>query len=559
MKDYMKEKLRIGILLHDFVIPSWESQVIRNISNSDFSEIVLVIKDNSTDSKAQTDNRGIAHRLIRLIEKTDRLIFKTHSDYKLKTDISAIFSNTRTVEINTSQAEGNFTQGTSFLSQIKDLELDIILSVGCCSPTDDILKLSEYGLWSYTFDACGEADIPSPGFWEVIRNIPVTNSTLEILSAEKAKAAVIFSSYESTCRYSMNINRNSVAWRSALFAPRIMHGLNRYGEPYLNTLINRFSLTGNVTQRSFPRISLSVAAGTLLRYTVSVMKSIVKKLLFTDAFRWRLLFDINEGGQLPSAAYGNFRKLLSPEGIFWADPFVVAGDDCYWIFVEEFVYKKDRAHLSVLKLDKKGNLIDNHKIIERPYHMSYPFIFKIKDSYYMIPETSKNKTIELYKCVDFPYRWEFERNIMENISAVDSTLFRFNNKWWLFTAIDQTANISGCSAELFLYYTDDLFSGLWISHPLNPVVSDIRTARPAGNLFVSDGKIYRPSQNCSGRYGIGFNINHIAKLTENEYEETLISEVKPVWDKKLKGTHTLNFDTGFTIIDAYSYRSRLSI
>ena len=77
----------------------------------------------------------------------------------------------------------------------------------------------------------------------------------------------------------------------------------------------------------------------------------------------------------------------------------------------------------------------------------------------MIPETCKNKTIDLYKCTEFPDKWEFDRHIMEDISAVDTTLFRYNDKWWLFTAVDQTDNISGCSTELFLYFTDDLFSG----------------------------------------------------------------------------------------------------
>ena len=37
------------------------------------------------------------------------------------------------------------------------------------------------------------------------------------------------------------------------------------------------------------------------------------------------------------------------------------------------------------------------------------------------------------------------------------------------------------------------------------------------------------------------------------------TEVKPDWDKKLRGTHTLNFDRDFTIIDVYSFRKRFSI
>jgi hypothetical protein len=175
----------------------------------------------------------------------------------------------------------------------------------------------------------------------------------------------------------------------------------------------------------------------------------------------------------------------------------------------------------------------------------------------MIPETSQNKTIELFKCQDFPYKWEFTKKLMENLSAVDTTLFFHKNKWWLFTSIDETNNISGGSTELFLFFSDDLFSDVWESHPCNPIISDVRTARPAGRIFKQNNKIFRPSQDCSIRYGKGFNLNQITILSETEYEEKLILKVDTEWDKDLKGTHTFNFDEDITIIDAYSYRRRI--
>jgi hypothetical protein len=190
--------------------------------------------------------------------------------------------------------------------------------------------------------------------------------------------------------------------------------------------------------------------------------------------------------------------------------------------------------------------------------MSYPFIFEFENVYYMIPESGKNQTIELYRCTEFPYKWEFEKNIMENVSAVDSTVFFYNNKWWLFTSLDQTANISGNSTELFLFFSEDIFADRWKSHPDNPIVSDVRTARPAGKLFIHEDKIYRPSQNCAGRYGMGFNISQVTKLTEDEYSEILISETEPSWDVRLKGTHTFNSDKDLKVIDVYSYRKRIN-
>ena len=552
----MKEKLKIGILLNDYFIPSWEYQILADITNSGFAKIVLVIKNDFAPVTAK--KIAVTNGIIRFIKKTDRAVFKTSPDYMLKKNASVLFQDVYKLEIRHGNPFSSYEFTAEEINTVRNINPDVILKFGFHNLNEEIIKLPKYGIWAYSIDNCKDNGLTDNGFWEVVGKIPVTNSTLGILTPD-GKGSVIFSGWESTCPYSINVNMHSLAWRSALFAPRIMNGLFEFGEEYLNALKSRFLNEKQDNIRPFTPVSLKTAVYSLFRYFGAVMKSIFKKLVFTDAFRWQLQFELKDGSSVPSESYGNFRKLLSPKGVFWADPFVIAGDDCYWIFVEEFVYAKDRAHLSVLKLGKDGNLLSSARIIEKPYHMSYPFVFNIGNTYYMIPETSRNKTIELYKCIEFPYKWEFERNIMENISAVDSTLFHYDNKWWLFTAMDQTANISGCSAELFLFYCDDIFSGQWISHRLNPIVSDIRTARPAGNIFMRDGKIYRPSQNCAGRYGIGFNLNHITRLTENEYEETLVTEIKPYWDKSLRGTHTLNSDKGFTVIDAYSFRSRLSI
>ena len=188
--------------------------------------------------------------------------------------------------------------------------------------------------------------------------------------------------------------------------------------------------------------------------------------------------------------------------------------------------------------------------------MSYPFVFESEGGYYMIPETGGNRTIDLYKCNDFPDNWVFVKSIMKDVNAVDTTLFKYNSKWWLFTVIDEINSSLDGSPELFLFFTDDFLSGIWTSHPLNPIVSDIRIARPAGKIFIQNGNIYRPSQDCAGRYGKAFNINQVLVLSETEYKEVHIKKIEPDWDTNLRGTHTFNFDDDFTVIDAYSMRRR---
>jgi len=290
-----------------------------------------------------------------------------------------------------------------------------------------------------------------------------------------------------------------------------------------------------------------------------VLRLGIYKACHTDAFSWQLRINNIRDSKYCEDDFSTFKAINPPRKLFWADPFIIADENNYYVFVEEFIYKTNKAHLSVLQLDCDGHLFKSKKILERPYHLSYPFVFKIDSTYYMIPETNQNKTIELYKCCDFPYIWKFEKYIMENISATDTTLFHYENKWWLFTTIDQTGGVSSCSTELFLFYSDDPIMGKWVSHPLNPVVSDESRARCAGKIFVDGGKIYRPSQDCSIRYGRGLNINHITKLNEQEYNEVLLKEIKPDWDPKLKGLHTINSDKDMIIIDTYKFHRRISL
>jgi hypothetical protein len=248
--------------------------------------------------------------------------------------------------------------------------------------------------------------------------------------------------------------------------------------------------------------------------------------------------------------------MVPPKDRFWADPHVILADGHYYIFVEEYIYREKKAHISVIDMDEQGNCITSAPVLEKAYHLSYPFVFPWQNSYYMVPESAENKTIELYESITFPYEWKFKMNLMENVRAVDTTLFHHDGKWWLFTGIAQNEG-SLPLVELFVFCSSELFTNKWDSHPMNPVVSDVEHARPAGKVFTRDGRIYRPSQNCSKMYGYGFDLNEILFLSDAEYVEKKVFSVRPHWDKKVKGTHTFTKEGQLTIIDAFMRRRRL--
>jgi len=255
-----------------------------------------------------------------------------------------------------------------------------------------------------------------------------------------------------------------------------------------------------------------------------------------------------------SLLWKEFKPLLPPLDRFWADPFIWVYESKYYVFIEELLYSTNRGRIVCLTLDEKMNILSSQVVLERPYHLSYPFLFEYEEQIYMIPETGKNNAIEVYRCTHFPDKWEFEKTLINNVLAFDATLFEAHEKWWLFANISEEGGSSWDT--LHLYYSNHPLSDQWKSHPLNPIVKDVRSARPAGRIFAHEGKLIRPSQDCSVRYGYAINFNHITALTETDYAETCEQTFKPLKKIGVLGTHTFNQVSALTVIDAIQRRRK---
>ena len=170
----------------------------------------------------------------------------------------------------------------------------------------------------------------------------------------------------------------------------------------------------------------------------------------------------------------------------------------------------------------------------------------------MCPESSAAKDIRLYKCKDFPLEWELEKILISDIQAVDSNIFRLDNKWWMLTNVDSSETGELCS-ELHLFFSHDLKSNNWKPHPMNPVIFDSKCARNGGMIFENE-KLYRVFQ-VQGwdNYGESFGISKILKINEHEYLEEQVFEFPFKLLKKAKGTHTLNSKNGIIVSDCYSF------
>jgi hypothetical protein len=257
---------------------------------------------------------------------------------------------------------------------------------------------------------------------------------------------------------------------------------------------------------------------------------------------------LRRGGGIP-ASLADCTSLIPPLGRSWADPFPVLHQGKYYLFVEELEGKKKKGHLCAIELDNDLAVGSVHRVLERPYHLSYPFVFAWEGEHYLIPETSANRTIEAYRCRRFPQEWVFHKNLMTSVKASDATLFCHAGKWWLFACLAEHPAAS-TRDELFLFYSDHPLSHNWTPHPRNPIVSDVRRARPAGRIFEYCGKLYRPAQDCSVRYGYGLRLHEIIRLDQEEYEEREVKAYLPEKGSAFMGLHTFNQVEGLTVVDA---------
>lgn len=265
--------------------------------------------------------------------------------------------------------------------------------------------------------------------------------------------------------------------------------------------------------------------------------------------QWFIAFRKKQPFAVPLDMKG-FQIIRPPAGRFFADPFVIEHEGRNYIFFEDYLLTKRKGVISFVAIDEQGNCSEPQIALETKYHLSYPFLLKTDQGIFMIPETSANNTIELYEAVNFPAQWVLKKVMVHGIKACDSTIYQYNDKLWLLTNVINPREPAG-KGELCAFYSDSLFAG-WQPHELNPVNSDPGTARPAGNIFFHEGKIVRPSQNCSLEYGASIVFNEITRLTETEYSEQKLFELTPEWCKNNHKFHTYNFNNHWEVIDGLS-------
>lgn len=217
----------------------------------------------------------------------------------------------------------------------------------------------------------------------------------------------------------------------------------------------------------------------------------------------------------------DWRSVLPPyRDVSWADPFPVHHDGRDWLFFEEVPEPRQPGRIVAAPLGSDGLPAGAPiPVLEAAHHLSYPFIFRWEENWYLLPEARASETVTLYRCTEWPGQWVPASVLLPGTEAVDATLLEHAGRWWLFATQPEKPGGPARTA-LHLYHADSPVSNNWIRHPANPVVQDIRCGRPAGRILRAGKNLYRPAQDASVRYGWGLDFRRIDTLTESTYEES---------------------------------------
>ncbi|MDT8441710.1 MAG: hypothetical protein RQ723_08610 [Desulfuromonadales bacterium] len=537
----LTQKLRIGLLLDSETVPAWQQLALRKIVESSSAELVLAVINGSPKGGETAPFPYRAYRWL------DRKLFKATPDAFARAPLSDLLGNVERLVVTPRQTRYSDDFPADAIDQLRARNLDVLIRFGFRILRGDILTAARLGVWSYHHGDNDRYRGGPPGFWEVMEAAPATGCVLQILNEDLDNGTVIYKSFSLTDKLSVHRNKSRLYWKSASFLVRCLAEAQRLGpERYLEQVRQQqpaISVYGwpmyTPAKLSWPRM-LSFVAGLAWRN----LQRKLGEALWRE--QWILLYRFRTGRAL---SFWRFRQLTPPADRFWADPHVICRDGRHYLFFEEFLYRSGKGRIVCVRFDDEGRPTPPEVVLERDTHLSYPHLFEHAGEVYMVPESSQNRTVELYRAVDFPSRWELVKVLLDNVTAVDATLLQHDGRWWLFANLVETPGASSCD-ELFLYSTTDVLTGDWEPHPANPIVSDVRCARPAGCIFAREGVLYRPAQNCSGRYGNGIVLQRIDRLTLDEYAETSVDSFDASFMAGIGFMHTFNQAGELTVADA---------
>ncbi|HXW50844.1 MAG TPA: hypothetical protein VEJ41_02540 [Candidatus Acidoferrales bacterium] len=509
--------LRYGVIADRDRVFAWESRCVRRLQESGLAALDFVACEDPASGAEPAVNDIISELagevathfpLVALDELADREV--------LRLDARGIAAKTQ------------------------ELALDFLLVFGTPEARFEAGRATRAGAWAFVSSDPSSFSSPMPCFWEIYHDEPVTGAALLRLTDPSALGLPLQRGFFPVAHDSLRQSIEAVftflpEWPVDACKRVLENGPDAFLQPNLPT----------------PARVLGLPSKTEIQKLHSI-EARARRALQRERKHYLIEWNIGIMDAPASAFIGRDEraivKLLLPsrKRRYVADPCVVTVRDQQYVFCEEYPYDTGQGFIACFEIQNRhgSNLA---RAIQSEGHLSYPQVFEHDGALYCLPESGSADKVVLYKAQRFPHQWVLDRTLIDGFAAVDSTLLRSENKWWLFCSSGERG-FRAFNSHLYLWHADSLF-GPWSPHARNPVKIDVRSARPAGQCFYHEGAWYRPAQDCSRRYGGAIKINRIDQLDEREFHETVVGTIRPPTGDYDKGIHTVSSSNGLTIVD----------
>ena len=112
---------------------------------------------------------------------------------------------------------------------------------------------------------------------------------------------------------------------------------------------------------------------------------------------------------------------------FVADPFMIKEGSTWYMFFEVLNARTGHGDIGLATSNDGLSWTYVKVVLDEPFHLAYPHVFKWRSEFYMIPESRPANSIRLYKATDFPTHWSFVGTLLIGAYA-DSSIFRYDGK-----------------------------------------------------------------------------------------------------------------------------------
>jgi len=529
--------LRVAVALDSTTVPAWVSATLSGLRLAAFIEMTLVVVD---ASRRRIDRRP--SRLFALYERLDYRFFKSATNAFASVDAAESVGRAKVL---------TGLEDASTVAAVRSADVDVVLWLASARPRPELVDCARFGVWALSLDESETYPGGAPFARQLLDDEAVGVTALEILGKERADDRVIYRSFSAIDPHSLYRSRNPVYWKAAHFMLRQLAHVHEGGWDFIQRVAHEEA--PGPLGREVHRPSNAKMLRFFARLVARALRSRLRKTLYRET--WFVAY--RRGGGATSADDLRDCSIVSPSrGHYFADPFVVRHDDRHYVFFEDYLTRASSGVISYVELDGGASDSVPQIALDRDFHLSYPFLFALEGQLFMVPETGANRTVELYRAEAFPSRWAYEATLLKDVPAVDATIVSHAGKLWLFANVKEHG--AHYSDELCIFFADSLV-GQWTPHRRNPVVSDVRSARPAGRIFERDGVLIRPGQDSSTGYGRAVALNRIDVLSEDEYRETPIGRIDHTWRKGNLGTHTYNFDDRYEVVDGRRWEPRFRL